>query len=172
MEQIDSRIQINPKRTRAMELLRQKTSWKGAIDGAFVSILILFGIIGVLTVLYLQAAQAASVQTDQQVKLTTNRQLSEAAIPAFILDENEEDHSHFVSVEGELKPRTALTMSIDSYDPKAEYTLDLGNGQKVEVDKETFTFSYPGPGIYYPKMEISYRGETELVPLQKLWIRS
>ena len=171
MEQIDSRIQISPKRSRAMELLRQKTSWKGALDGAFVSILILFGSIGVLTVLYLQAAQAASVQTDQQVNLTTNRQLSEAAIPAFVLEENEEDHSHFVSVEGELKPHAALTMTIDSYDPKAKYSLDLGNGETIEVEKKAFSFSYPGPGIYYPKMEISYRGETELVPLQKLWIR-
>jgi len=171
MEHIDSRIQLNPKRNRAFDLFRQKTKLKGAFDGAFVSILILLGIIGVLTILYLQAAKAAAIQTDQKANLTTNRQVNEASNPAAVWEVEEVDHSHFVSIEGHLQPLTALTMTIDSYDPKAHYTLDLGNGEILEVDKQKTSFSYPGPGIYYPKMEVSFRGETEIIPLEKLWIR-
>ena len=171
MEHIDSRMRLPSRRRKAFHLIRQKAQWKLALDGAFVSLLILFGIIGVLTVLYLQATKAAKQQAENKVVLTANRQVTKAALPATMLPQPEEDRSQFVQILGPRKARTELSIVIDSYDPKAQYTLDLGNGQKFPVDKREFAFSYPGPGIYYPVMEVAFEGERELVRLEKLWIR-
>lgn len=170
MEHIDSRIQLNPKRLKALQLIKQKYQWNGALNGAFVSVLILFGIIGVLTVLYLQASHAAH-QSAKKVSLTANQQVNNPKVQPAALINAEEHPSKFVTISGELKPKSEISLMIDSYDPKAGYLLDLGNGEKIKVDKKVVKLSYPGPGIYYPVLKISFRDETEEVALEKIWIR-
>lgn len=169
MEQFDSQSATSGNKLKALSLFKQKMQLKGTLDGVFISVLILFGIIGSLTVLYLQAAQAAEVG----VTLTANRQVDKTPSKAVAFQSTTEKLTSFdfVNLQGELKAKSKLTMIIDGYDSAASYTLLTGNGKEIEAKGDQIKFSYAKPGVYYPKMEINFKGETEIVPLDKIWIR-
>lgn len=73
---------------------------------------------------------------------------------------------------GEKIAGQTIFFTIDSYDEQAAYQLELGNGETLEVDHKTVSYTYAEAGSYQLNLRVSYRGEEALIHSEQIQIKA
>jgi len=142
------------------------------VDGVFTISMIIFGIIGCLSVLYLQAAPERHL--DNSLILTGSSPghlpTALATTGSVISKESTNKKPAFVRIEGQRKAGKTLTFVIDAFEKDASYQFVFGNGKTLKVTDRKTTFSYGKSGLYEVFLDVTFQGENKKLPIESLWI--
>jgi len=141
------------------------------VDSVFTVSMIIFGILGCLSVLYLQAAPNRNL--DNSVILTGSSPGQTSIAAAAVISQNSSEKSGkqgFVQILGTRKAGSELTFMIDAFDADADYSFEFGNGKTLTVTDRSTTFSYVKSGLYKVFLNVTFQGETKRLPVESVWI--
>lgn len=142
------------------------------VDSVFTVSMIIFGIIGCLSVLYLQAAPDRHL--DNSLILTGSApgptQPVQAASTIVTSNEATVVKPSFVEIKGTRKAGKTLSFVIDAFEADANYSFDFGNGKTLNVTDRSTSFTYDRSGLYDVFLVVTFQGETKKLPIEALWI--
>lgn len=131
----------------------------------FVILLIIIGIAGAVYTFNIGFKSSLSKQSSQ---ITKNISLS-------VLEANIQSSPTQAITSGKTAPRTQLRISgekeanhkikftIDSFDKKAHYSLNMGDGKILHPKNRTIEHTYQKPGIYNVELEVNFNGRSEKI---------
>ncbi len=62
-------------------------------------------------------------------------------------------------IDGNKEAGEKISITIDGYDKKAEYTIDFGDGKQIKSNTEKFEHTYDQPGDYNINLNVTYDQE-------------
>ena len=68
-----------------------------------------------------------------------------------------------VLIVGEKEANQKIEFTIESFDNKARYDLNMGNGVILHPTESSIVYKYPKPGNYQVELEVSYNGKSERI---------
>ncbi len=141
------------------------------IDSVFTVSMIVFGIMGCLTVLYLQSSPFI---TDDNSQLLTgsnpNSQNTIQKAAVFASNPKSEKEQQYVHIAGSKKVGFPISFVIDTFEKDASYSFDFGNGVNLAVTERETRYTYNRPGMYKVNLNVAFQGETTVLPVGHLWV--
>ncbi len=141
------------------------------VDSVFTISMIIFGIIGCLSVLYLQASPNRHLDNSLILTGSAPGYTPPSYSNTSIAIASEIDiKPNFVEIQGDRKAGNELSFIIDAFVTDADYSFDFGNGKTLKVIDRKTSFSYPSSGLYEVYLDVTFQGETKRLPIESLWI--
>lgn len=162
MKHIDKTFGVN---LNAIERNHSDQDKKALTEGINIFILIALGCAGLFLYSNILSSKKASFHSG----ITANTNLVAVEKEEKAYTEVDLKHTQLL-VDGHKEVGERLTFVIDSYDPKAQYTIDFGNGKQQEVKKKKVTYTYQESGNYLVKMDVRYKNESPVEFSQKIYI--
>lgn len=129
--------------------------------------LVIFGIAGAYFMLGGKSSENGSAE---QPPIAISSDYSSYAAPTSTLrDSNQKQH---LSIAGNLHTGQPLQFAIESFNEKAEYVLELGNGKTKVLKEKEFYFTYDTPGNYKVKLSVKYNDKTKVLFAESIFIDS
>ena len=70
---------------------------------------------------------------------------------------------HQLSIKGAKEAKEKLQFTIHSYNDKAKYSLDLGNGLVKSIANKSFSYTYQEAGDYQIKLEVKFENQSATI---------
>ena len=135
---------------------------------------LLFAFYGLFTLVQPRHDSSSSYTSEMSILPTrfTNRNINTSNLVQtdFVAQEKTKHHKT-VFIHGHKAVNKTLEFVIDSFDKKAKYFIDFGDGTQRIAKSKTIKYSYDDAGIYKVSLEVFYEGKSKKIFAENLKIK-
>ncbi len=131
----------------------------------FVILLIIVGMLGAFYTFNF-GFQSSLSKASNRITKNLSSPVLQANIQTVVLNENTSGKKAAqtqVQIVGEKEANQKIKFTIESFDNKARYNLNMGDGVILHPTNNSIVYKYPKPGNYQVQLEVSYNGKSERI---------
>lgn len=145
----------------------QKESHNKVVENLFLLVIITIGVLGTLFFFRSSGPSHEDALNDFDDKINISMQMPRESHSPTSVGAAPAD---YLKIEGILQAGFPITFEVESFNERAGYTLDFGNGKKQVIKSRKIKFTYHRPGSYTIRLIVSFNGESKIMDWQTLRI--